>query len=100
MSGIKDKVITAESLKYVRDKTYAETVLLSDDVPNTVQTYTFVDGSVSQILHKRNTTTIRTDALTYGDDSITEVRTLNTGEQLTIVTNLTTLETTVTYTVV
>lgn len=72
--------------------------LLSDNVPNTVQTYTFSGGSVSQVLHKRNNTTIRTDAFTYGTSSITETRTLNTGDVLTIVTNLTTLETSVSYT--
>lgn len=127
----KDKLITAEELKYVHDKladnlivisevqpssndnklwindsaigsvqvpTYAEFILLSDDVPNTVQTYTFVDGSISQIVHKQNTTTIRTDVFTYSAESITEMRTLNTGESLSIVTNLATLETTVTFT--
>lgn len=71
--------------------------LLEDEIPDTVQTYTFSSGSVSQVIHKRNNTTIRTDAFTYGESTITEVRTLNTGESLTIVTNLTTLETTITY---
>lgn len=72
-------------------------MLLENEVPNTVQTYTFSGGSVSQVLHKRSGSTIRTDAFTYGTNTITEVRTLNTGENVTIVTNLTTLETTVTY---
>ena len=40
---------------------------------------------------------IRTDAFTFAEGSITEVRTLNTGESLTIVTNTETLVTTVTY---
>lgn len=73
--------------------------LLHDEIPNTVQTYTFTDGSVSQVLHKSGSTTVRTDVFTYATNTITEVRTLNTGERLTIVTNLTTLETTVTYAV-
>jgi len=72
-------------------------MLLSDDVPDTTQAYTFTDGKVSQVTHSRNSVAIRTDAFTYGTGTITEVRTLNTGESLTIVTNLTTLETTVTY---
>lgn len=72
-------------------------LLINDEVPNTVQSYTFSDGSVSQIVHKRSGTTIRTDVFTYGTSSITEVRTLNTGETLTIVTNLETLETSITY---
>lgn len=72
-------------------------MLLCDEVPDTVQSYTFAGGSVSQVTHNRSNTAIRTDVFTYGDNTITEVRTLNTGESLTIVTNLTTLETTVTY---
>ena len=72
-------------------------LLINDEVPNTVQSYTFSDGSVSQIVHKRSGTMIRTDVFTYGTSSITEVRTLNTGESLTIVTNLETLETSITY---
>ena len=72
-------------------------MLLCDEVPDTVQAYTFSGGSVSQVAHNRSNTAIRTDVFTYTDNTITEVRTLNTGESLTIVTNLTTLETTVTY---
>lgn len=72
-------------------------MLLCDEVPDTVQSYTFSGGSVSQVAHNRSNTAIRTDVFTYTDNTITEVRTLNTGESLTIVTNLTTLETTVTY---
>lgn len=72
-------------------------MLLCDEVPDTVQAYTFSGGSVSRVAHNRSNTAIRTDVFTYTDNTITEVRTLNTGESLTIVTNLTTLETTVTY---
>lgn len=71
--------------------------LLHDEIPTTVQTYVFTDGSVSQVLHKSGNTTVRTDTFTYATNTITEVRKLNTGESLTIVTNLQTLETTVTY---
>ena len=71
--------------------------LLHDEIPTTVQTYVFTDGSVSQVLHKSGNTTVRTDTFTYATNTITEVRTLNTGESLTIETNLQTLETTVTY---
>ena len=74
-----------------------KSMLLSDDVPNTTQSYTFTDGKVSQVTHSRNSVAIRTDVFTYGTGTITEVRTLSTGESLTIVTDLTTLETTVTY---
>lgn len=71
--------------------------LLHDEIPTTVQTYVFTDGSVSQVLHKSGNTTVRTDTFTYATNTITEVRKLSTGESLTIVTNLQTLETTVTY---
>jgi len=73
-------------------------LLLDDNVPNTVQTYTFTNGSVFKVEHKNGNTIIRSDIFTYGATTITETRTLNTGAVLTIVTNLTTLETTVTYT--
>lgn len=72
--------------------------LLVDDVPNTVQTYTFTNGSVSKVEHKNGNTLIRSDVFAYSETTITETRTLNTGDVLTIVTNLTTLETTVTCT--
>lgn len=75
-----------------------DSVLLTDEIPNTVQTYTFANGQVSQIVHKRNNSTIRTDVFTYSAAAIVETRTLNTGEVLAISTNLSTLETSVTYT--
>lgn len=71
--------------------------LLTDEVPNTVQTYTFSGGSVTQVLHSRDGSAVRTDTFAYGDGTITEVRTLASGASLTITTNLTTLETTVVY---
>lgn len=73
-------------------------ILLNDEVPNTTQEYTFSNGRVSQVTHSRNSAAVRTDVFTYGTGTITEVRTLSTGESLTIVINLTTLETTITYT--
>ena len=72
--------------------------LLNDNIPGTTQSYIFADGSVSKVEHKSGNTVIRTDAFTYTDSVITETRTLNTGDKLVIATNLSTLETTVTYT--
>lgn len=88
-----DAKATGDAITELKD----ETDLLADTIPNTVQTYTFADGAVSLVTHKRGTTTIRSDTYTYGSNTITEVRTLNTGESLTIITDLTTLATTVTY---
>ena len=86
-----------DKIKADLDTQDAYTILLNDNVPNTTQAYTFTDGKVSQIAHNRNLVAIRTDVFTYGTGTITEKRTLNTGESMTLVTNLTTLETVVTY---
>ena len=87
-----DAAKTGEELADVK----RDLILQMDEIPDTIQSYTFVDGSVSQITHSRSGETIRTDTFTYGTDAVTEVRASSTGT-LTIVTNLTTLETTVTY---
>lgn len=69
-----------------------------EEIPDTVQAITFdAAGNVDTITHTRNNVAIRTDEFTFGADTITEVRTLNTGESLTIATNTDTLVTTVTY---
>lgn len=79
------------------DEKYA--LLLHDEIPGTMQTIEFdSSGNVSTITHTNGSNiAVRTDAFTFAANSITEVRTLNTGETLTVVTNTTTLVTTVTY---
>lgn len=73
-------------------------LLTAESIPDTVQTITFDDsGNVSQIVHTNGNEAVRTDVFTFGTDTITEVRTLASGESLTIVTDTTTLETTTTY---
>ena len=68
-------------------------------MPGTTQAITFAgNGNVQTITHTRDNVAVRTDAFTFAANTITEVRTLNTGESLTIVTNTNTLQTTVTYT--
>lgn len=72
--------------------------VLDDEIPDTVQTITFdQNGNVQSITHSRNNVAVRTDVFTFAANSVTEVRTLSTGQSLTIVTNLSTLETTITY---
>lgn len=72
--------------------------VLDDEIPDTVQTITFdQSGNVQSITHSRNNAAVRTDVFTFAANSVTEVRTLSTGQSLTIVTNLSTLETTITY---
>ena len=74
-------------------------LLQFENIPGTTQTILFdANGNVQSVTHKNSSNiAIRTDVFTFTDNSITEVRTLNTGESLTIVTNLVTLVTTVTY---
>lgn len=72
--------------------------LLDDEIPDTVQTITFdQNGNVQSITHSRNNVAVRTDVFTFAANSVTEVRTLSTGQSLTIVTNLATLQSVITY---
>lgn len=73
--------------------------LNTENIPGTVQTIAFdSSGNVQSITHSSSGSAVRTDVFTFTDSTITEVRTLaDTGETLTITTNLTTLETTVVY---
>ena len=76
-------------------------LLEQDEIPDTVQSIAFDGGgNVQSIMHKKRTNqseTVRTDAFTFAGSTITEVRTLASGESLTIVTDTDTLVTTVTY---
>jgi len=94
-----DKITVDETEYGIRDAdANINILLLSEMIPDTVQSITFDSaGNVSTITHMRSNTAIRTDAFTFGTSTITEIRTLNTGESLTLVTNTTTLQTTVTY---
>lgn len=72
--------------------------LFQENIPGTVQTIAFDSaGNVQSITHMEGITAVRTDVFTFGASTITEVRTLATGESLTIITNTDTLETTTTY---
>lgn len=73
--------------------------LLAEMLPGTTQEITFdSSGNVQKITHKAGATVEREDVFTFGTDTITETRTLDTGDVLTIVTNTETLVTTVTVT--
>ena len=98
----KTKVTTGKELSDLKgavqlDEKYA--LLLHDEIPGTTQTIAFdSSGNVSTITHTNcSNVAVRTDAFTFSANSIADVRTLNTGESLTIVTNIDTLVTTVTY---
>ena len=73
--------------------------LMADMLPGTTQEITFgADGNVQKITHKAGGVTEREDVFTFGTNTITETRTLDTGDVLTIVTNTETLATSVTVT--
>ena len=93
-----DKLVKLDGLKAAYDEHKIKILLLADEVPGTTQTITFAgNGNVQTITHTRDNVAVRTDAFTFAENTITEVRTLSTGESLTIVTDTTTLQTTVTY---
>lgn len=72
--------------------------LFQENIPGTVQTIAFDSaGNIQSVTHKENNVVVRTDVFTFASSTITEVRTLASGESLTIVTNTETLETTTTY---
>ena len=73
-------------------------LLNAENVPNTTQSITYDSGgNLSQIVHTRNGSAVRTDVFTYTSTTITEVRTLSNGAVMTIVTDLNTLAVTTTY---
>ena len=73
-------------------------LLESDNIPGTEQRITFnTNGDVREIRHIKNSQNLRVDTFTFAENKITEVRTLNTGEKLTIETNTNTLVTNTTY---
>ena len=103
-------VITAENLNEIQDAIIAAentlagmdtkplTDLLKSEIENTTQSISFAeDGSVQSVTHSRNDSAYRTDVFTFTASSITEVRTLSSGQHLTIATDLTTLQSVITY---
>lgn len=78
---------------------FDKTDLLKEEIFGTTQEINFNSaGQVSSIVHKKSGSAYRTDTFTYGTDTITEARTITAIGTLTIVTNLSTLVTTVTFT--
>ena len=70
--------------------------LMIDEIPGTTKTVTFDnDNNPASITHAANGNTVRTDVFTWTSTTVTEVRTLASGKSITIVTNLETLEQTI-----
>ena len=86
----------APPAKAVGDLKSAFDLLGVDNIEGTTQTVAFDSaGRPSTITHTKNNIAVRTDSFTWGDGTVTEQRTLADGTYITIVTNLTTLVTTV-----
>lgn len=69
---------------------------LFDDIPGTTQTVTFnANDQPASVVHTSGNDTVRSDVFTWGDGTVTEVRTLADGRHVTYATNLTTLVTTI-----
>lgn len=86
-------VMDAEAREEVSNLNSA--INLFDDIPGTVQTVTFANDKPASIVHTASGAIVRTDAFTWGENSVTEVRTLADGTHITFVTNLDTLVTTI-----
>ena len=70
----------------------AENLLLTE-IPGTTQEVVRSGDKIIGINHKSGGVTIRSDSFEFGETTIVETRTLNTGETMTLTTNLITLET-------
>lgn len=89
--------IPADYTQLTNDVTELRSIIFHlDDIPGTTQTVNFgSDGKPSSIVHTASGSTVRTDAFTWGTDTVTETRTLADGSYITFVTNLITLVTTI-----
>lgn len=72
--------------------------LFQDTINDTRQVIVKTGDTITGIQHIRGNTVIRTDTFALSGYPMVETRTLNTGERLTISTDLTTLTSTITYT--
>lgn len=76
------------------DENRVQETLLFALIPGTTQTVIFSqDGKPQSVTHAADGTAVRADAFVWGSGTVTETRTLASGERLTITTDLTTLET-------
>ena len=71
-------------------------MLMNSSIPGTTETVTFdANNKPASVTHTASGVAVRTDVFTWGTNSVTEVRTLANGKHVTLVTNLTTLVTTI-----
>lgn len=71
-------------------------MLMNSSIPGTTETVVFDSNhKPASVTHTASGVAVRTDVFTWGTNSVTEVRTLANGKHVTLVTNLTTLVTTI-----
>jgi len=71
-------------LQPIEQELYERSYLYADSIKGSTQTPTIIGGQITQIVHKIGANTVRTDTFAYTSTLITEVRTLPTGEVLTL----------------
>lgn len=80
------------------DKLAPALKLAAETIPGTTQKCVFTSaGVIQEIRHESGNTALRVDAFTITDTTITETRTLATGQKLTLTTTLATKQTSVVY---
>ena len=77
--------INESNLNNLEQGIYEQSLLYSESIIGATQTPTYTDGKITQIDYVVGGVTVRTDTFTYtGTTQITEVRTLNTLETVTL----------------
>ena len=89
---------TAEKNKLAALDDANKQALVADVIPGTTQTLVYDGSDIVGILHKVGQTVRRTDTYTQTDTTFAEVRTLSTGQTLTIATDLESGDAVITYT--
>lgn len=85
----------SNELKSAITQEQIEELLLRDELPGTSKTVTFdSNDNPASITHTANGSTVRTDVFTWGENTVTEVRTAS-DKRITITTDLTTLAQTI-----
>lgn len=76
--------LSATNFNKMETELYKRSLLYSDSIQGTTQTPTFTNSQITKIEHKNGSIVIRTDTFTYSATKITEIRTLNTSETITL----------------
>jgi|WetSurMetagenome_2_1015567.scaffolds.fasta_scaffold149489_2 hypothetical protein len=78
-------IINAANLNGLENRTSAAFGLISGEIIGCTATPTIADTQITQIVYTNGGSVVRTDTFAYGTNTITEVRTLATGEIMTLI---------------